>query len=52
MGVDVPVALFLCAHALKNAKQDNVFENVGCVAGVEGVSIGEHRGVLVWDPEL
>jgi hypothetical protein len=42
MGVEQQPGLVLGVHVLKTQGQDEVLEDVGVVAGVEGVAIAEH----------
>ena len=45
VGVDQPVGLVLFAHVAQDLREHEVLEDVGMVACVEGVSVGEHGGV-------
>ena len=42
VGVDEAEGLVLDRHVLEHLHQHQVFQDVGVVAGVEGVTIGEH----------
>jgi hypothetical protein len=42
MGVNDPKALVFLSHVPQQLDQNEVFENIGVVAGMEGVTVGEH----------
>ena len=42
MGVDDPERRRLFGHVFGNLEQDDVFQNVGMVAGVKGMTVAEH----------
>mmetsp|Transcript_10189 Transcript_10189/g.19629 ORF Transcript_10189/g.19629 Transcript_10189/m.19629 type:complete len:633 (-) Transcript_10189:93-1991(-) len=46
VGVDQRVGLVLLAHVAQHAGQHQVLEDVGMVAGMEGVAVGEHGGIV------
>ena len=46
VGVDDAVGLVLQVHVAQHADERDVLEHIGVVAGVKGVSVGEHGGDL------
>jgi hypothetical protein len=42
MRVDDAESLFLLRHVLQQLDQNQVLEDIGMVAGMEGVAVGEH----------
>ena len=43
MGVDIPIGLVFVVEIAEGEKQDEMFEYVGMVAGMEGVAVAEHK---------
>jgi len=48
VGVQIEQRFVLLRHIAKDLHQRGVLENIGVVAGVEGVAVTQHRRVLVW----
>ena len=46
VGVEQQPGFILGVHVLKAQRQDEVLEDVGVVAGVEGVAIAEHKSLF------
>ncbi|GLC96080.1 hypothetical protein Tamer19_54890 [Cupriavidus sp. TA19] len=42
VGVDIPERLVLLRKVLEQLHDDGMFEDIGMVAGMEGVTIAEH----------
>jgi len=42
MGIDDPVRGRLFAHVFGDLDQDEVFQHVGMIAGVKGMTVAEH----------
>ena len=49
MGVDIPIGLVFAVEIAEGEKQDEMFEHVGMVAGMEGVAVAEHEMALSWE---
>ena len=48
MGIDIPIGLVFAVEIAEGEKQDEMFEHVGIVAGMEGVAVAEHEMALSW----
>ena len=42
VGVDVPIGVVFAVEVIQHQPKDKMFEHVGMVAGVKGVSVAEH----------
>jgi hypothetical protein len=49
MGIEIGKGLLLARHQRNQASQDQVFEDVGVIAGVEGVTIVHGNSCKAWE---
>jgi len=52
MGIEYCERRVLLRHVFEHSEQNRVFEHIGMVAGVEGVAVTEHAGMVPRAPKM